>query len=278
MDTTQNDAPEVTVTGTGTSALPTPWNGVLGTTSFFLVPKAEEEKEKGEAWSPDLEVFTGGVERVKAAEGEGDFVIEGMASTNEIDDVNEIVEPSAFKGSLRRFLKFPILLFAHRMDEPIGKVLKAEVTDTGLKIRAMISKSSGTAQRVRDLITEGILKAFSIGFRVDLDALKQDEVDGKKVLRITKLDLLEISVVPLPANRGATFAMAKSLTDALDGPKASSGDEPQEEPSSEAVPSPVGHRAAVRALVQEAVESLPSLLAGASVLGDHLRTIGGHEA
>ena len=57
------------------------------------------------------------------------------------------------------------------------------------------------------LVKEGILGAFSVGFRVK-DADYLTETDG---LKIKDAELFEVSVVSVPCNQAATFSLAKSF-------------------------------------------------------------------
>ena len=57
------------------------------------------------------------------------------------------------------------------------------------------------------MVKEGILGAFSVGFRVK-DADYIEETDG---LRIKDAELFEVSVVSVPANQAAIFSVAKSF-------------------------------------------------------------------
>jgi HK97 family phage prohead protease len=59
----------------------------------------------------------------------------------------------------------------------------------------------------RSLVKEGILGAFSVGFRVK-DADYLSETDG---LKIKDAELFEVSVVSVPCNQAATFSLAKSF-------------------------------------------------------------------
>ena len=79
-----------------------------------------------------------------------------------------------------------------------------EVSKEGLELGAKISKSAGD---VRDLIKDGVLGAFSVGFRVK-DAEYNEETDG---FEIKDAELFEVSVVSVPANQTATFSLAKSF-------------------------------------------------------------------
>ena len=136
---------------------------------------------------------------------DGGIDIKGSASTNALDRAGDIIEPSAWtKGGLENFKGNPIILFNHDYNKPIGKATGLEVTDNGLDISARISKAAG---EVKELVKDGVLGAFSVGFRVK-DADYMTETDGYK---IKDAELFEVSVVSVPCNQGATFSVAKSF-------------------------------------------------------------------
>ena len=75
----------------------------------------------------------------------------------------------------------------------------------GLELECKISKSAPA--NVAELVKDGVLGAFSVGFRVkDADYIK--ETDG---LMIKDAELFEVSVVSVPCNQSATFSLAKSF-------------------------------------------------------------------
>ena len=140
-----------------------------------------------------------------AGEEDNNLKIEGYASTNDEDRVGDIIEPTAWKkGGLDNYQNNPILLFNHDYNTPIGKATSLEITKKGLRIEGIISKSAG---KIADLVKEGILGAFSVGFRVK-DADYNKETDG---LRIKDAELFEVSVVSVPANQSAIFSVAKAF-------------------------------------------------------------------
>jgi len=137
---------------------------------------------------------------------DGGVVIRGMASTNDFDRAGDTISADAWaKGGLRNFEKNPIILFNHDYDRPIGRATGLKVTDKGLELEAKISKSAPA--NVCELVKEGILGAFSVGFRVK-DADYLEETDG---LKIKDAELFEVSVVSVPCNQEATFSLAKSF-------------------------------------------------------------------
>lgn len=130
----------------------------------------------------------------------------GMASTADFDRAGDTIDHEAWtKGGLNNFEKNPIILFNHNYDKPIGRATGLKVTENGLELKAKISKSA--PDHVAQLVKEGILGAFSVGFRVK-DADYLSETDG---LKIKDAELFEVSVVSVPCNQAATFSLAKSF-------------------------------------------------------------------
>ena len=136
---------------------------------------------------------------------DGGLDIKGSASTNSLDRAGDIIESSAWtKGGLDNYKNNPILLFNHDYDRPIGRTKELEVSNDGLEITARVSKAAG---EIKDLIKDGVLGAFSVGFKVK-DADYINETDGYK---IKDAELFEVSVVSVPCNQNAVFSIAKSF-------------------------------------------------------------------
>ena len=136
---------------------------------------------------------------------DGGIDIKGSASTNGLDRAGDIIESDAWtKGGLENFKNNPIILFNHNYDKPIGRAKDLKVTENGLEISAKISKAAGD---VTQLIKDGVLGAFSVGFKVK-EADYMTETDGYK---IKDAELFEVSVVSVPCNQGATFGLSKSF-------------------------------------------------------------------
>lgn len=136
---------------------------------------------------------------------DGDTYITGLASTPDVDRTGDIVEATAWlKGGLDNYKKNPVILFNHSYAKPIGKAIEINTDPDGLRIKAKISKAAG---EILDLIKDGVLGAFSVGFRIK-DAEYMPQTDG---FRIKDAELFEISVVSVPANQSAVFSLAKSF-------------------------------------------------------------------
>ena len=143
----------------------------------------------------------------KALETEdGSVMIRGMASTADFDRAGDSISAEAWqKGGLSNFEKNPIILFNHDYDRPIGRATGMKSGPNGLELECKISKNA--PGNVAELVKDGVLGAFSVGFRVkDADYIK--ETDG---LMIKDAELFEVSVVSVPCNQTATFSLAKSF-------------------------------------------------------------------
>ena len=136
---------------------------------------------------------------------DGQIKIRGMASTADFDRAGDSISAEAWsKGGLDNFSNNPIILFNHDYNRPIGRATKVTSVDGGLHLEARISNA---AKDVAELVKDGVLGAFSVGFRVkDADYVK--ETDG---LMIKDAELFEVSVVSVPCNQAATFSLAKSF-------------------------------------------------------------------
>lgn len=142
----------------------------------------------------------------KAAEEDGPLRIKGYANTVSRDRAGDVIPMDAWMGktAMPNYEKNPIILAFHNHSMPIGKMINYNITEMGLEIEAEISKSAGP---IYNLIQDGILKTFSVGFRC-LDAEWKREED---IYLIKELELFEISVVSVPCNQDSVFEVSKSL-------------------------------------------------------------------
>tara|TARA_Y100000034_G_C6908219_1_gene422149 strand:+ start:2606 stop:5503 length:2898 start_codon:yes stop_codon:yes gene_type:complete len=133
--------------------------------------------------------------------------IAGYANTVDKDRTRDKVLPSAWAKGIDNYRVNPILLFQHKHDQPIGKVDKITVDEKGIFVNATISEAAETQYSVHTLVRDRVLKAFSVGFLV-----KDQEYDADSdTSTITGVELLEISVVSVPANQTSLFSIRKSF-------------------------------------------------------------------
>lgn len=151
---------------------------------------------------------------LKAAE-DGSGIVEGYASTwtTTPDSYGDIVIKGAFADTLAKRAKtghpFP-LCFNHDLDQIIGAVKEIEEDDFGLKIKASFLNSA-LAQEKRELVKEGIVWQFSFAYNIlESEAPTAEEKKAGIMQKLTKLDLFEVSLVPVPANQTAIVTEIKS--------------------------------------------------------------------
>jgi HK97 family phage prohead protease len=156
-----------------------------------------------------------GVGEVKMNDTGNGVLIEGFANKRVVDRGNDLIAPDAWQ--LDNYKKNPIILYNHGFDPqlggtPVGKAVDIKPTEDGLYIKAELSKlDDPLINRIRGLVKEKILRAFSVGFN-PLDG----ETDTKSgVNTITKAELYEVSIVGVPMNQDSLFDISsKSMPQA----------------------------------------------------------------
>ena len=170
------------------------------------------------AMGADLMEFHVDVREMKQ-DSEGARIIMGMASTGSVDRVGDIIEPGAFRKTLKNFLKTnPLILAHHSALLGIGHALDAEVTDSGLSMAVRIGTGTNPNDPLEIMwnrISQRIYRALSIGYHI---LRREDILDNGRVMgwRIIELDLYEVSVVAIPANAEALFDIAKAVRNGTD--------------------------------------------------------------
>jgi HK97 family phage prohead protease len=138
-------------------------------------------------------------------------------STSTMDRDGEVIEPSAFKKSLSKFMEHPVLVASHDykdLKNQIGEWTKLKVTDKGLEGKPKYYRDAGndTADWAYYLASKGVA-AFSVGFIPKT----WDDGDGVKTPRKTfkEVELLEISHCIIPSNRDAVMTMRSKSVDPI---------------------------------------------------------------
>jgi HK97 family phage major capsid protein/HK97 family phage prohead protease len=141
----------------------------------------------------------------------------GMATTPDLDRQGHSVDPAGvtFQNPIK-------LLFQHDQNLPIGFVTLGAATASGIPFTAQlatIDEPGPLRDRIRDawqLITSGLISAVSIGYRVLDNAIRPIKGGG---FRLLKTEVVELSLVTIPANPYASILLVKSL--AATGPSPS---------------------------------------------------------
>lgn len=147
---------------------------------------------------------------------EGSYVV--LASNDIVDRMDEIIDPKGW--DLENYRKNPVILWAHNYNGlPVGKSLWIKKSEKGLIAKIKFANTP-MGQEIRQLIDEGILNAVSVGFQPTESSTDEHVISEytkakkpKKPCRrvYLKQELLEVSVVSVPANPSALFERAKSL-------------------------------------------------------------------
>lgn len=123
------------------------------------------------------------------------------------DRMGDVIEKGAFrqaKGPL------PMLAF-HRPDDPVGVWSEISESDKGLMVKGrLLIDDLPRAKEVRALVQSGAVSGLSIGF---MTVKAENRKGGGRTIRA--VDLLEVSLVSVPAHPGARVSSAKSAAEAL---------------------------------------------------------------
>lgn len=144
---------------------------------------------------------------VRADSREADFTF----STNAEDRYGEVVEQV---WQLDNFNRNPVALYAHESRElPIGYAKDVGVIDGSLRgtIVFATDKANPKAEQVWQGIQEKTLRAVSVGFYPH--STRWETENDRERLILTDNELVEISVVPIPANPEALLRMRQRFVD-----------------------------------------------------------------
>jgi uncharacterized protein len=148
---------------------------------------------------------------------EKDFTVTATATKEIVDRDGDVVKVSGI--DTKNWKKNPVIMLFHNYhDFPVGVGIgkKAWVDGDELKVKFqfLINESDKAYQAAR-LWKAGALRGLSVGFIPDHNAIEYPEKNEKVKTpsRIfNKVELLEISVVPIPANQAALMAgVSKSV-------------------------------------------------------------------
>lgn len=137
-------------------------------------------------------------------------IITGIATTPSTDRVGDIIEPLGITFTN----PIPLLLY-HDSRAPVGQARLNRPTDEGVTFTAQIAKV-GEPGRLQERVDEawqsikaGLVRGVSIGFRVLNDAM--DWMKDTGGFRYRETEILELSLVAIPANQDATIGTIKAL-------------------------------------------------------------------
>lgn len=163
-------------------------------------------KRSVEAGEPDEDVCLrkGYLSTVKQVGDLTNRDLEFVISTGSVDRMNDTIATNGWE--LENFIANPVVLWAHSSrDLPI-----AQATEVGVKKKKLRSVARFTpsgmnrfADTVFEMLMLGFLRACSVGFRPKDWKRVEDDDDRPFGFDFLKQELLEWSVVPIPANPDA---------------------------------------------------------------------------
>jgi HK97 family phage prohead protease len=141
-------------------------------------------------------------------------VIVGYASTfGNIDSYGDTLVPGVFRDTLaahKAAATMPALLWSHDPSQPIGRWLDMAEDNRGLKATGRLTLEVERAKEAHALARDGAL-GLSIGFRT----VKADR-DKAGHRRLTAVELIETSLVAVPANSEARILSVRSALPSAD--------------------------------------------------------------
>lgn len=125
-----------------------------------------------------------------------------------VDRGGDVVEPKGLDDT--NYRKNPIVLFNHNYDAPIGRNLWLKKEKEGVLAKTQFAKTL-FADDIFQLVKEGVLNAYSIGFIPKTWEWDQEN----EIMTFKEWELLEYSIVSVPMNPDAvndSIKMVKSDT------------------------------------------------------------------
>lgn len=140
---------------------------------------------------------------------EGEF--SGFAAVyGNMDSGGDIIEPGAFKRSIRQRKRVPVL-WQHLSREPIGVSVELEETEQGLKTRGRLVLSVQRAKEAHELLKARALDGLSIGYGTVKAEILRDDQGTFLGRRLKELKLWEYSLVTFPMNELALVGDVKGI-------------------------------------------------------------------
>lgn len=211
-----------------------------------------------------------------------------VGSNELIDRDNEVIRADGW--DLKNYRKNPVILFAHDYRSPaVGKALKVWAEKDRLKFKVQFPEMEeyGFADTLYKLYKGGFMKAVSVGFMPREWEWGKEEDGPRRIF--TQQELLELSLVPVPANPDAVMTSAgmkgaqeRGIVDDLelkelihmletaekaregvesgpDGEEKAEGDDIGEEKEEDATVGESGGRATKKHLCRECGKEIPDL-------------------
>lgn len=122
------------------------------------------------------------------------------ASTASVDRQGEVIDQAGWQ--LDAYRRNPVILDSHRygsIDDILGKAVRVEPMPEGLEVDVEFTDTE-KGRMARRMVEDGFLRTVSVGFR---SLGRKPGMRAGEPMTHTAMELLEVSMVAIPANRDA---------------------------------------------------------------------------
>lgn len=122
------------------------------------------------------------------------------ASSAAVDRQNEVIDQSGW--DLASYRANPVILDSHKygsIDDILGKAVRVEGMPDGLEVDVQFADTE-RGRMAQRLVDDGFLRTVSVGFR---SMGRKPGLRAGEPMTHTRMELLEVSMVAIPANREA---------------------------------------------------------------------------
>lgn len=139
------------------------------------------------------------------------------ASSAAVDRQNEVIDQAGW--DLASYRDNPVILDSHKygsIDDILGKAVRVEPMPEGLEVDVQFADTE-RGRMAQRMVEDGFLRTVSVGFRSM--ARRPGQRSGEPMTH-TRMELLEVSMVAIPANREAVRLRGVEGDDVTDETKA----------------------------------------------------------
>jgi len=139
---------------------------------------------------------------------------EGYASVfGGVDSYGDTIVKGAYAATLENRSRLPMMFFGHRSDQVPGKWLEMREDDIGLYCVGEFTPNHTEAANHYASLKHGAVDGLSVGINVPAGG-SEETPEGIRILK--NVDLIEVSIVSLPADQAARVAIAKGEIETID--------------------------------------------------------------
>lgn len=145
------------------------------------------------------------------------------ASSAAVDRQNEVIDQAGW--DLASYRANPVILDSHKygsIDDILGKAVRVEGMPEGLEVDVQFADTE-RGRMAQRLVDDGFLRTVSVGFR---SMARKPGMRSGEPMTHTRMELLEVSMVAIPANREAVRlrGVEDDVTDETKGRRKTSAD------------------------------------------------------